>query len=198
MSQPFQASYVCTNNKVVMPDRKKLLVMGASSSLNSINKQFAIFTAAQIPGSISNILDLNDFEMPIFSVDREKQGIPKEAFEFKRQIHEADAVIISLAEHNGSYTAAFKNILDWTSRIDRNIWLQKPMFLLSTSNGARGAQTVMASALNYFPRLGADIIAHFSLPGFRQNLTGQQIEEFELRQMFLEQLAIFKTVLSKV
>lgn len=178
--------------KDIMPKNKKLLVMGASTSLQSINKQFAIFAAAQITDIVIRIIDLNDYEMPIFSVDREKIGIPEKAFEFKEQIEEADAVIISLAEHNGSYTSAFKNILDWTSRVERGLWMQKPMFLLSTSNGARGAKTVMESALNYFPRLGANIIAHFSLPGFRINFSGEQIEDPELRQRFLEQLTIFK------
>jgi NAD(P)H-dependent FMN reductase len=120
------------------------------SSHNSINKQFAKFTATLVPNTISNIIDLNEYEMPIFSVDREKEGILIQATEFKKQVSEADGVIISLAEHNGSYTTAFKNILDWTSRIERRLWMEKPMFLLSTSNGARGAKTVMDSALNIF------------------------------------------------
>ncbi|MBK8503216.1 MAG: NAD(P)H-dependent oxidoreductase [Saprospiraceae bacterium] len=181
-----------------MPENKKLLVMGASSSHNSINKQFAMFTATQIPDIITNIIDLNDYEMDIFSVDREKDGFPKQTIKFKKQISDADGVIISLAEHNGSYTAAFKNLLDWTSRIESGLWMQKPMFLLSTSNGARGAKTVMDSALNYFPRLGANIIAHFSLPGFRANFSGQQIDDPELRKIYLEQLAIFKDAITKL
>lgn len=119
-----------------------------------------------------------------------------EAIQFKQKIDRVDAIIISLAEHNGSYTAAFKNILDWTSRIESGLWMRKPMFLLSTSNGARGAKSVMESALNYFPRLGANIIAHFSLPGFRTNFSGQDIEDPGLRQTFMDQLSIFQSALS--
>ena len=50
---------------------KNILAFGASSSLNSINKQFAKYSSDQIPSSKTNLLDLNDFEMPIFSIDKQ-------------------------------------------------------------------------------------------------------------------------------
>ena len=113
---------------------KKILAFGASSSVNSINKIFANYSSKQIPKSRTNLLDLNDFEMPIFSIDKQKDtGIPEAAIDFKKHISNSDAVIISFAEHNGSYTSAFKNILDWTSRIERIVWCGKPMLLLSYS-----------------------------------------------------------------
>ena len=63
---------------------KNILAFGASSSLNSINKQFAKYSSDQIPSSKTNLLDLNDFEMPIFSIDKQKEsGIPDEAKNFK-------------------------------------------------------------------------------------------------------------------
>tara|TARA_B110000459_G_scaffold49667_1_gene55508 strand:- start:1529 stop:1678 length:150 start_codon:yes stop_codon:yes gene_type:complete len=48
---------------------KKIVAFGASSSVNSINKQFASFVANKISNSELIILDLNDFEMPIYSED---------------------------------------------------------------------------------------------------------------------------------
>ncbi len=60
--------------------------------------------------------------MPIYSEDRENDGgIPDQAQRFLKIIQDADGIILSLAEHNGSYTSAFKNILDWTSRQERNL-----------------------------------------------------------------------------
>ena len=47
--------------------------------------------------------------MPIFSIGKQNAtGIPKEALDFKKHISNSDAIIISFAEHNGSYTSAFK------------------------------------------------------------------------------------------
>jgi NAD(P)H-dependent FMN reductase len=73
-----------------------------------------------------------------------------------------------MAEHNGSYSTAFKNSIDWLSRIDNKVWKNKPTLLMATSPGQRGGATVLQSALNSFPHLGANIIANFSLPSFNQ------------------------------
>ena len=97
----------------------KILAFGASNSSTSINKQLATYTAGQMTGADVTILDLNDFEMPIYSIDREKAGgIPSLAHDFKAEVKKADKIIISFAEHNGGYSAAFKNIMDWMSRIE--------------------------------------------------------------------------------
>ena len=93
------------------------------------------------------MIDLLDFEMPIYGEDRESEhGVPELAFKFKKLIKESDGIVISFAEHNGVYTAAFKNILDWISVVEKVVWCNKPMFLLATSNGARGAKTVLEIA----------------------------------------------------
>jgi len=97
---------------------KKILAFGASNSKASINKQLANYAANQLTEVEVTLLDLNDFEMPIYSIDREQAGgIPQLAKDFKQQIQEADGILISFAEHNGAYTAAFKNIYDWMSGI---------------------------------------------------------------------------------
>ena len=153
---------------------RKIVAFGASISRRSINKQFAAYVASQLAGFQIVVLDLNEFEMPLFSVDRElEDGYPEAALRFRKIIEGSDGIIVSLAEHNGSYTAGFKNIMDWTSRIGPKMWMQKPMLLLGTSPGGRGAQTVLKSALNYWPRLGANIVADFSLPSFKVNFSAE-------------------------
>ena len=100
---------------------KKILAFGASSSRSSMNKELANYAAQQVQNVDITLLDLNDFEMPIYSIDREQgSGIPELAHAFKSHIAEADGIIISFAEHNGVYTAAFKNIFDWISRVDKD------------------------------------------------------------------------------
>ena len=42
----------------------------------------------------------------------------------------------------------FKNIFDWISRIEKIVWYNKPMFLMSTSDGSRGAKLVLEIAYN--------------------------------------------------
>lgn len=151
---------------------KKILTIGASSSKNSINKTLATFTASQVKNCEEIEIDLNKFEMPIYSQDREEEnGIPELAIEFVKTIEAADGIIISLAEHNGSYTAAFKNILDWATRHKKELWSNKPMLLLSTSPGARGAMTVLENAKLAFPYFGGNIVNSFSLPSYYDNFS---------------------------
>lgn len=77
--------------------------------------------------------------MPIFSPERELAlGCPEQASRFFKKITEADAIIISFAEHNGSYTAAYKNIFDWMSRRDMKVYQNKAVLMLSTSPGPSG------------------------------------------------------------
>ena len=150
--------------------RKRVLAFGASSSRNSINKQFATYAAGRMTECDVTVIDLNDFPMPLFSVDVEaEQGAPMPAYQLKAMIQQQDGLIISFAEHNGAYTAAFKNTLDWISRLEGKVWAGKPALLLSTSPGSRGGASVMSIAGNRFPFDGGEVVAKFSLPAFRRN-----------------------------
>ncbi len=175
----------------------KIAAFGASSSSQSINGKLANWASAQVKGTEVNLLDLNDFEMPIYSMDREQaSGVPEKAQKFKDALQESDGIIISFAEHNGSYSAAFKNIFDWISRLEKPIWSDKPMFLLSSSPGPRGGQNVLTTAKGSFPHQGGNVVASFSLPSFNQNFNKDQgIVETELSNQFEQQLSLFSAAL---
>ena len=173
---------------------KKIVAFGASSSKNSINKEFASYAAQLVHESQPIGIHLEDFEMPIYSIDQENEnGIPAPAHRFKQQIKNADGIIISFAEHNGSYTSAFKNIFDWISRIEKDVWNHKPMLLLSTSPGVRGAKTVLEMAHSRFSRESPLEIPVFSLPSFNQNFDREKgIINEELNTQFKKSLHLFE------
>jgi len=149
---------------------KKIITIGGSNSKNSITKQLAEYTGKLIRNVVLEKIDLNDFEMPLFSVDVENElSFPKAAKELNTIFDQADGFVIALAEHNGSYSVAFKNIFDWLSRVEAKVWRDKPMILLSTSPGERGGQTVLEIALARFPYMGANIIGSMSLGLFFDN-----------------------------
>ncbi len=176
---------------------KRILAFGASTSSTSINKQFAHYAAQQIKDAELTLIDLNDFEAPLYSMDIElADGIPDSIRRFKECIDSMDGLIISLAEHNGNFVAAFKNLTDWVSRIDGKVWSEKKMFLLSTSPGGRGGKSVHEIASAAFPRFGAVITGAFSLPSFNQNFTSEGINDPDLAKGFAEQLELFVTSIS--
>jgi len=153
----------------------KLLAFAASSSSKSINKQLATYAASLVPNTTVEILDINDYEMPLFSQDKEELlGQPEAAKSFFAKLGQADAIIISFAEHNGSYTAAYKNLFDWTSRIDQKLFQNKPMVLLATSPGPGGAQTVLTAATGSAPYFAGDVKGSVSIPSFFDNFDSEK------------------------
>ncbi len=149
----------------------KVLTFAASNSRDSINRRLAIHAADVLrelhPAVEISTLDLNDFEMPIYSIDREQEdGIPQEAHDFYNRITEADALIVSFAEHNGSYSAAFKNVYDWASRVDAKVYQDTPTVMLSTSPGPRGGLAVLEAATTAAGFFGCDLRGQLSVPRF--------------------------------
>jgi NAD(P)H-dependent FMN reductase len=154
---------------------KKILAFGASNSTKSINKQLATYASRLFKNADVELLDLNDYEMPIYSMDREeKGGIPQLAHDFYDKIGNADFILISFAEHNGAYSTAFKNILDWMSRISGKTFQEKPMLLLATSPGVRGGSSVLEIANKRFPFQGGIVKGSFSLPSFNDNFDAEK------------------------
>jgi len=166
----------------------KVLAFAASNSKESINQKLVKYAASQFTNAEVTLLDLNDFEMPIFSLDRQAQdGIHDLALKFKQHINDADLILISFAEYNGSYSSAFKNIFDWISRIDKKIWSEKDMILLATSPGPRGGKSVLQTAVNSFPHQGGNVKGSFSLPSFNKNFNDETgITNDELKNQLLE------------
>ena len=153
----------------------KIIAFGASNSRNSINKKLATYVSHLFENAEVEVLDLNDFAIPLFSVDLEKEiGQPQQAQDFLDKIASADMLVVSMAENNSNYTAAFKSLFDWASRINGKVFQQKPMLLMATSPGGRGGANVLEIAKNAFPRYGADIKATFSLPLFDENFDLEQ------------------------
>lgn len=152
----------------------KIIALGASPSTKSINKKLATYAASLFENAEVEVLDLNDFEMPLFSVDREAVvGQHPIAQQFLDKIASADVLVISMAENNGNYSAAFKNTFDWASRINVKVFQEKPMLLMATSPGGRGGASVLGIAQNLFPRYGGNIKASFSLPSFNENFDAE-------------------------
>lgn len=153
----------------------KVLAFGATSSRKSINKQLAAYAASLVPEADVDLLDINDFEMPLFSQDKEEEiGQHELAKDFLARIEQADALIISFAEHNGSYTVAYKNVFDWASRINTKVFQNKPMIMLATSPGPGGAASVLAAAVNSAPYFDGDVKGSLSVPSFFDNFDSGQ------------------------
>ncbi|MEM1268381.1 MAG: NAD(P)H-dependent oxidoreductase, partial [Pseudomonadota bacterium] len=140
----------------------KTLAFAASNHTNSINRALVEYAASRLqalhPAAEVEFADINDYEMPIYSIDREKAGgVHPLAQAFYDKIGAADALIVSFAEYNGTASSAWKNIHDWMSRIDMKIWQGKPIVILAASPGPRSGANVLSTQEMTAPFFGMDL-----------------------------------------
>ena len=173
----------------------KILAFAGSNSEVSINKKLVTFAASFFPEDEVEIIDLNDYEMPIYKHERElENGIPQLAKDFAAKIDGSDLILMALAEHNSAYSVAFKNVFDWVSRIkDRKHFGEKPIFLMATAPGNGGGKNVIEVFMKRAPFSGANVIASFALPNFKERFEeGKGITDDEKRAEFVEKLETVK------
>lgn len=175
---------------------KNIIAFGGSNSKDSINKELANYAANLVDGAEVAVLDLNNFDLPLYGIDFENaHGIPDNAQKFLDTIKSSDGLVLSLAEHNGAYATVFKNLFDWMSRIDGKLWSDKPMLLMATSPGARGGATVLEIAKGRFPYMGGNIVAEFSLPSFYDNFKEGLLINEDFNSKLKSQVSLFQSAI---
>lgn len=125
----------------------KILAFAGSARKQSLNKKLLSIVAAgaEEAGAELTLVDLADFEMPLFNQDLETEaGMPKKAGEFKRLMIEHHGFLIASPEYNSAFSPLLKNTLDWASRSESDN--EKPLVafkgktagILATSPGSLG------------------------------------------------------------
>ncbi|PWL38736.1 NADPH-dependent FMN reductase [Flagellimonas aquimarina] len=159
-----------------------ILSLAGSNSSTSINYQLVQYTTSLIEGHEIRLLNMARYPFPMYSQDEENQkGYSNSLVELKDDIQNADAIILSVNEHNSNPSAYFKNVIDWLSRLERKFLLNKKILLMSTSAGKRGGAGSLEVTQNMLPRFGAEIVSTFSLPSFHENFSSNEITDDRLK-----------------
>ncbi|HET8885526.1 MAG TPA: NAD(P)H-dependent oxidoreductase [Salinimicrobium sp.] len=153
---------------------KKILAFAGSNSPTSINHQLVLHVSEKIMEHEVNLIKLTDFNIPMYSIVLEKEGIPEDVKNLYKMILDHDALIISVNEYNHNVSGFFKNILDWLSREDRKFLQEKKILLMSTSPGKRGGASAFEYAEHIFTFFGGEIIESFKFPEFYQYFNSEE------------------------
>jgi len=125
----------------------KILAFAGSARKDSLNKKLlkVVAAGAEAAGAHLTLVDLADFQMPLFNQDLEsEQGMPEKAGEFKRLMIDHDGFLIASPEYNSAFSPLLKNTLDWVSRSERDdeppllAFRGKTAGILATSPGGLG------------------------------------------------------------
>ncbi len=125
----------------------KLIAFAGSTRRGSYNAAVIAKAAASAKdaGASVELLDLRDFELPLFNQDLESEkGLPDAAKRLKQLFKECDGLLISSPEYNSSYPPLLKNLIDRCSRAESDdeaplsAYAGKSALLLSASPGPLG------------------------------------------------------------
>ena len=112
-------------------------ILGIAGSLRKASFNRGVLRAAvelAPEGAAIEIFELDG--IPGFNQDLE-QSPPETVAEFKRKIHEADAILFVTPEYNYSIPGVLKNAIDWASRpYGNSAWHGKPAAIMGASMGA--------------------------------------------------------------
>ena len=98
----------------------KILFFAGSNGSHSMNARLAAAAAqlAEGHGAQATVLDLKDYELPLYCADLEaEEGIPDNAVKLKELFMDHEGVFVASPEYNGSFSPLLKNTIDWISRV---------------------------------------------------------------------------------
>lgn len=124
-----------------------------------------------IPSCEAEILDLKEYNFPVFTERLKFQKDPSEkAIEFARRIRESDGVLIVTPEYNGGYPAALKNATDLLTEE----WKRKPVAISTVSGGPFAGSQVITSLLFTLWKIGAWVVpAMFPVPRVEETFSAE-------------------------
>jgi len=165
-------------------------VLGIAGSLrrDSLNRALLRAAAERLPAGVELVEFEGLREIPPYDEDFEGAGVPIAVERLRRQIREADAVLVATPEYNHSIPGVLKNALDWASRPAGQSALNgKPAAAIGASTGMFGAVWAQAETRKVLGALGGRVVeaelpvarADQLLVDGRLELPPQQSEQLE-------------------
>lgn len=165
----------------------KLLLFSGSLRKDSLNKQLLRNVAEFLklnPNLDVTFADIQALNIPVYDADIEAQGFPEGVKQIIQSVKDADAIIISSPEYNGSISSPLKNTVDWVSRQKpQHPWAKKPVLLMSASPGNLGGMRNLMHTPQPFLVLGSYLYPNvFSLAKADQELKDGEIKDTKIKE----------------
>ncbi|MFP6807490.1 MAG: NADPH-dependent FMN reductase [Pseudomonadales bacterium] len=124
----------------------QILTLCGSTREDSINRKTVLCISNELSnlGANVSVINLKDFEMPIYNGDDETaNGLPEAAVRFQECLNDHDALVIGCPEYNGFMTPVLLNTIAWATRspqasLDVSGFMGKPVLITSSSPGPGG------------------------------------------------------------
>lgn len=148
---------------------KTILIFAGSARRDAFSKQLAAAAslAVRAMGGKPTLIDIGDFDIPIYHADLESAaGIPQPVVEFRHLVASHHGMMLASPEYNGFVTPVMLNMMCWASRPSPGddfgaVFAGKPVALMASSPGRLGGVRVIPRLRDMAAELGM-----MPVPGF--------------------------------
>ncbi|WP_440006177.1 NADPH-dependent FMN reductase [Halomicrococcus sp. SG-WS-1] len=160
-----------------MPNQPHVVAICGSLRDASVTRTALEHAAAGVEeaGGTAELLDLREFDLPLFDADEDEAG---DAPELTRRVREADAVVLGTPMYHGSYSSVLKTALDYCGFDE---FENKTVSLLAVSGG-RFPVTAMDHLRSVCRALDAWVLPYeAAVPRSHSTVSGGEFVDEELR-----------------
>lgn len=148
-----------------MSEIPRILAFAGSARRESFNRKLlnVAIQAVREKGGLVNLIDLNEFAMPLYHGDLEdRDGMPPNAMKLVDLIVAHTGLLIASPEYNSFPTPLLKNTLDWCTRAEDNPFVGKVAAVVSASPGAFGALNSLRHVRHLLLHLGCHVVPSYT------------------------------------
>jgi len=155
---------------------KNVVIITASNGHNlKLAKQFV--SKYQELDAQSEIIDLVDVDLPLYSPKAEGQGVPSTLEAYLDKIDKADALVVIAPEYNGGVPPTLTNFIAWTSRSseDWRKYFNGKTTAIASFSGSGGINVLnsMRIQLSY---LGANVVGRHIQTHYKRELEAEELD----------------------
>ena len=162
----------------------QILVISGSTREQSLNTRLGRLVARVRPQDTVSVDAALD-RLPFYDGDVEAAGAPAVVADLREAVAQADLVVFSTPEYNGTTPGLLVNAVDWLSRpYGRSALRGKPVLVLSASPGRGGGVRAAAHLRELLARVGATVSpGQLAVPEAGRRLGGSEADPALLAEL---------------
>jgi chromate reductase len=157
-----------------MSQRKKVLAISGSTRQNSSNHNLIEAIAELFAKEIEVIVFDSIARLPHFDPDNNIDNVPSPILDFRKQINNADGVIICTPEYAHGVPGTLKNAIDWT--VSTNEFSHKPVALITASTDGKFGHAALLETLKVIEAENIDQL-QLLIPFIKTKISGDKITD---------------------
>eukprot|EP00755_Sulcionema_specki_P023811 Sspe_Gene.79780::Locus_50101_Transcript_1_1_Confidence_1.000_Length_741::g.79780::m.79780 len=163
----------------------RFVCLAGSCREGSHNMKLAAISARilKAKGAEVQLLNLKDYDLPLFNEDDEKKEVPAGLSKLKEVVNRADGFVIASPEYNGCLTPLLVNALAWLSRPGNNkdepmyfSFKRKVAMVAAASPGGLGGLRGLVHARQLLTNMGTTVIPEQIAVGAAYKAFGEDSE----------------------